>query len=174
MVKKHVKKVSSKRKPEAKMKKAPTIWNPFNILEDVSRAFMNDPWVSPWWGNWIWRQPKGSFLSDAVTKFVPVDLIDTGKEYKVLAEMPGIDKKNLEVSVTETNISICGRTETEVKNEQEGYIHRERSYSTLCRNLRFPEAVNPDKAEAMLTDGILEVKIPKKKSTGRGKVVTIK
>ena len=174
LVKKNVKKVSVKTKPEAKMTQAPAIWSPFDILEDVSQRFMNDSWVSPWWGNWLWRQPKASLLSDMEMKYVPVDLIDTGKEYKVLAEMPGVDKKNLEVTVTDNNISICGETETEVKKEQEGYIHRERSYSTLCRNLRFPEAVNPDKAEATLTDGVLEVKIPKRKPTSGGKVVPIK
>jgi len=122
----------------------------------------------------MWRWPRASLISDDDTKLVPVDLVETEKEYKVVAEMPGVDKKDLEVSVTENNISICGETENEIKKEQEGYLHRERSYSTPCRNLRFPEAVNPDKAEATLKDGVLEVKIPKRKPTIAGKVVPIK
>jgi len=68
---------------------------------------------------------------------------------------------------------ICGETKTEVKDDSEGYIRRERSYSTLCRTMTFPEEVNPDKAEATLKDGILEVKVAKKSPT-RGRNIPIK
>ena len=87
--------------------------------------------------------------------------------------MPGVSKRDLEVSITDNNISICGETKTEIEKEDEGYVRRERSYSTLCRSMAFPQEVNPDKAEAILKDGILEVKVAKKKPT-KGRNVPVK
>jgi HSP20 family protein len=98
-------------------------------------------------------------------KEIPIDIIDTGKEYKIVAEMPGIAKDDVEVTVTKSNVSICGKMETESKEEDEGYIHQDRSYSTMCRNIIFTEEVNPDAAEATLKDGILKIRIHKKTPT---------
>ena len=177
MVKKKAKKVNVKTKKGKSLPvektQTPAVWNPFDIFENMERFFMEDPWtplwwrprrpLSPWSGNWL----------EADTKITPLDLVDNGNEYKVIAEVPGVLKKDLEVNITTNGISICGETTTETKQKDEGYVRRERSYSTLCRNMSFPEEVNPDKAEATLKDGILEVKVSKKTPT-KGRSVPIK
>jgi HSP20 family protein len=176
MVKKE-KKINIKKKvkqPTIKKSQTPSVWRPLDVWEDVNRLFSEDPWFSPWWGGWGYRLPQLGFNTDNDTKFVPLDLVDDGKEYKVIAEIPGVSKENIEVNITNDTISICGETETYVKNENEGFVRRERSYSTLCRNLRFPEEVNPDKAVASLNDGILEINVPKIKSKSKGRTVPIK
>jgi len=93
------------------------------------------------------------------------DIIDTGKEYRVCAEIPGIPKDKIDVTVSPKGIEISGEAETKTKEEKEGYIHQERGYSKIYRNLPFPEEVIPDQAKATLENGILEVKIPKKTPT---------
>jgi HSP20 family protein len=179
MVKKNNKKAENKTKNKilgkSKSKTSPKVWNPFDIMDNFDRFYMEDPWTPnwlrsrrpliPWYGNW----------HELDTKITPLDLVDSGDRYKVVAEVPGVLKKDLEVNITDTTISICGETKTELKREDEGYLRHERGYSTICRNIKFPEEVNPDKAEATLKDGILEVHVFKKKPlSNKGKKITVK
>jgi len=180
MVKKKEKKVNIKKGKKTKQEKvtSPAIWNPFELVDAMDRWFWEDPWTPMWhrrrWGSMIPRDPWISQLWESDMKLTAVDLVDTGKQYKVIAEMPGVLKKDLEVSITPNDIRICGEMKSETKKE-EGYVRQERSYSTLCRTMSFPEEINPDKAEASLKDGILEIKVDKRKpSTGRGKTVPVK
>jgi len=76
--------------------------------------------------------------------------------------------------VTPQTISICGATVTIIRKEAEGYVGRERGYSSLCRYLRFPEDVNPDKAEDVLIDGILYINVSKKNPKKIEKRVPVK
>jgi HSP20 family protein len=177
MEKKKEDEINVKKKAEktsVKKSSSPQVWRPLDILEDVDCLFSEEPWFSPLWGGWGYCSPKLGLNVDNDTKFVPLDLLDNGKEYKVIAEIPGVSKENIEVNITKDSLSICGKTETYIKNENEGVIRRERSYSTLCRNLRFPEAVNPDKAVATLNNGILEINVPKIKSKSKGRTIPIK
>ena len=154
----------------------PAVWNPFDIMDSMDRWFWDDPWRPLWrrrWGSLIPQDFWSDRRFETDIKPMAIDIIDTGKEFKVVAEMPGVSKQDLEVSLTDNNISICGETKTEVKNDSEGYIRRERSYLTLCRTMTFPEEVNLDKAEATLKDGILEVKVAKKSPT-KGRNIPIK
>lgn len=179
MARKKSKKVDIKtKKTDRKMIERPTrpsAWNPFDVFETFDRWLWEDPWrpgwplygrpLSNWTGGWLERD----------TKITPLDLVDTGNEFKIIADMPGISKKNLDVNITPNAISICGETKIESKEEEKGYLRHERSYSTICRNLTFPEEVNPEKAEATLKDGILEVVVSKKTpSKTKGRKISIK
>lgn len=180
MVQKKENKINVKSKKAKKITQekpaTPAIWNPFDIMESMDRWFWEDPWRPLWrrrWGSLIPQDFWSNRWLESDMRPTAIDIIDTGKEFKVVAEMPGVSKEDLEVSITDNNISICGETKTEVKDENEGYIRRERSYSTLCRTMAFPEEVNPDKAEATLKDGILEVKVAKKTPT-KGRNIPVK
>lgn len=178
MAKKKGKKINITGKKEKKTHEktmTPSVWTPFDIMGSMDRLFWEDPWMPFWrrrWGSVIPRNPWFEQQIDPDWKQTVVDLVDTGKEFKVVAEMPGVLKKDIEVSITQNNISICGETKTETESDDEGYVRRERSYSTLCRTMTFPEEVNPDKAEATLKDGILEVKVTKRTpTTGKRKIL---
>jgi HSP20 family protein len=154
----------------------PAIWNPLDMMDTMDRWFLEDPWMP------IWRRRFGTLIPgdrrynrwlEPDMKQATIDMIDTGKEFKVLAEMPGVLKEDIEVSITDNNISICGETKTEIKKEDKEYIKRERGYSTICRSMTFPQEVNPDKAEATLKDGILEIKVAKKTPT-KGRNIPVK
>ena len=178
MVKKKEKnvKISTKsNKTPLKRTTAIDVWNPFEILDNFDRFFMEDPWTPSWWRQ---RRPLTPWLGQWLeqdTKISPLDLVDTGDKYKIIAEVPGVLKNDLEVNITENSINICGETKTDTKEEDEGYVRHERSYSTICRNMRFPEEVNPNNAEATLKDGILEVQVSKKTPTkSKGRKIPVK
>jgi HSP20 family protein len=170
-------KINTKKEKKVEQPTTPAVWNPWDVMDSMEQLFWEDPWMHPWrrrWGSILPRGLRSERWLDSDVKFTNVDLVDNGKEYKVIAEMPGVNKKDLEVSITNNNINICGETQTETKEEDEGYIRRERSYSTICRNMPFPEEVNPDEAEATLKDGILEIRVRKRTPTSGKRSIPIK
>lgn len=86
-------------------------------------------------------------------------------QHRVCVEVPGIPKENLSIDVTPRGIEIKGEAKTEIEEEKEGFIRRERGYSKVHRSLTFPDEVLADKAEATLKNGVLEVRGPKKSLT---------
>ena len=90
------------------------------------------------------------------------DLIDMGKEYKLRAEIPGIPRDKIDITIDTTSVEISAEAKTETDEEKKGYVSRERTYSSLYRSVAFPEEVIPEKAEATYRDGILELTVPKK------------
>lgn len=94
-----------------------------------------------------------------------VDVVDNGRELVVTAQLPGVRKEDLDLQVTPAGIEIGAETRGEREENGKDYAYHERSYSSFRRVLPFPEEVVPDRAEARLTDGVLEVKLPKKEPT---------
>ena len=151
------------------------VWSPIDIIQHMDRLFSDYSWMPTWWKQWRNTPSWSGAYIDSDTKMTPVDLVDLGKEFKIVAEMPGVSKKDLDIHITPTGVRICGEAKTEIEEEHDGYLRRERSYSTLCRNMPFPEEVNPDKAEATLNDGILEIIVAKKEPTkAKGRTVPVK
>ena len=97
------------------------------------------------------------------------DLIDEGNKFLVRAEVPGIPRDKIDVTVTKDGIEISGETGAEKEEKEKNFVVRERSYSSIYKNLAFPEEVIPDKAECKVKDGVLEVSIPKKTPTTEAK-----
>lgn len=135
----------------------PTWMNPMAVMNDMDRLF--DDFRSEWANTFL--TPR-TITTDFVRQPL-IDLADNGKEYVVKAELPGINKDDLNIEITENAIEISGETKTEQKEEDKdkGYIRRERRYAKFYRSLPLPENVLTDKADAVLKDGILTVKLPK-------------
>jgi HSP20 family protein len=121
------------------------------------------------WPEFYW--PK---LDWAETRKPLVDIRDTGEELIIEAEMPGIQKENIDIQLTENSIEICGEMKTEEEEDEEGYFHQERRYTTCYRQVPLPSEVIPDKADATLEDGILYITLPKKKPAPKEKVHSVK
>jgi HSP20 family protein len=96
-----------------------------------------------------------------------VDVIDRENDIVVRAEVPGIDKKDLDISITDNLLTIKGQIRTE-KTEEKGDFHRhEISTSSFARTVTLPGAVDASTANAALKDGILEITFPKPESSKR-------
>lgn len=129
--------------------------NPMALMHDMDRLF--DEFRSEW--ETMFTPPR--HLATDVVRAPLVDLADKGKEYVVKAELPGVDKDDLDIQVTENSIEISAESKKEEKEERKGYIRRERRYASFYRNIPLPDAILTDKAEAELKDGVLTVKLPK-------------
>jgi len=95
------------------------------------------------------------------TRIPYVDIIDSGKEYVVKAELPGLKKENVEIEVGPNELSLIAKSDVESEEKGKNYLHRERAYSSFRRYIGFAEAVNTEKVSATISDGVLEVKLPK-------------
>jgi len=83
---------------------------------DINRMYLEEPWMKPWWTHPMLNQPTNLF-SEKRTKLILLDLVDTGEGYQIIAELPGVKKKDIDVKVTPHTISICGETETNIRKK---------------------------------------------------------
>jgi len=92
-----------------------------------------------------------------------VDVNETDKEYRLYAELPGIEKKEIEVSVNDGVLTLKGERKSEDKEEdkENNRVFRESRYGKFERSFRFSEKVLEDKIAGKYKDGILTITIPK-------------
>lgn len=93
------------------------------------------------------------------------DLEDKGDHYELKADLPGVSKDNVDITVTNDTLEISGEQKEAKKEESENYLLRERRWASFKRSYGFPDEVLPDEAEAEMKNGILTVKVPKKEPT---------
>jgi len=92
---------------------------------------------------------------------LPVEVTDTGSELKVVAELPGVDEKDVSVELQGDALTIKGEKKAEEERKDEGYYLAERRYGTFTRTLRLPYAVEADQVQAAFKNGVLTVTLPK-------------
>lgn len=102
-----------------------------------------------------------------------VDLYQDEKEVIAKVELPGIDKKDIHLNVTERMLEIKAEKKKELKENKKGIYKEERSYSGFYRALPLPAEVDTEKAKAKMKDGILEVHMPKVGKISSGKRLQI-
>ena len=90
-----------------------------------------------------------------------VDLYEEGDAVVVKAELPGITKDDLSVTLQEDTLTISGTRKSEKEDKEEHYLVREGTYGQFHRVLRIPHEVKADKVRATFNNGILEVTLPK-------------
>jgi HSP20 family protein len=90
------------------------------------------------------------------------DVKETEKEVVVKAELPGIDEKDVQLTIHDGVLSMRGEKKSERKEERENYHMMERSYGSFQRSIRLPETVDEDKVEASFDKGVLTVTLPKR------------
>jgi HSP20 family protein len=123
----------------------------------------------------IWpARGTGGRESLAAADWAPsVDIAETDTEYVVRAEIPGVDKKDVKVTVDDFRLTIQGERKLE-KEEKGKRFHRvERSYGTFLRTFDLPDGVDLSKLKAEFRDGMLSVHLPKTEKTA-SKAIEIK
>ena len=90
-----------------------------------------------------------------------VDVIERDEDVLVRAEIAGVEKKDLDVSVTDNSVTIKGETRYEGKEDKGHYYRREISRGAFARMVRLPAEVDTEKAKADFKDGVLELTMPK-------------
>jgi HSP20 family protein len=100
-----------------------------------------------------------------------IEAYETDHDVVVRAELPGIDPKQVEISVTEDTLTLKGEARTEQEEKKRNYYRRELRYGAFVRSIALPSGVQGDKASASYKNGILEIKVPKSE---RAKPKTVK
>mgnify|MGYP000296171002 CR=1 FL=1 len=101
----------------------------------------------------LW-EGEGSFMPQ-------VDVSETDKAFTITADLPGMDEKDIQVSVANNVISISGKREAEKTEKGRNYYHVERSYGSFHRDIPLRADIDEDKVEASFDKGVLTVTAPK-------------
>ena len=159
------------KRTEESRERLPEARRPGDLFEDMDRWFadLRNEFDRKFWGSLTpYGEEAHAFRQPAV------DLKDKGREYVLKADLPGVNKEDLDLRVTPEGLEIAAETHREKEENGKDYAYRERSYRSFRRSLAFPEEVLADAAKASLKDGVLEVRLPKKEPTPRHEPVKIR
>lgn len=138
-------------------------------LEDIERMF-DDLFTSrlmrPSRLQWDMRPERQVFEG----RMPRIDVVDRENELLVRAELPGVDKKDLDISLGENSLTIKATASHEETQESGDYHRREISRGAFVRTLPLPAFVDGDKAKANFKDGILELTLPKIEQSKRRRI----
>ncbi|KAK4539102.1 hypothetical protein RGQ29_031974 [Quercus rubra] len=99
-----------------------------------------------------------------------IDAHENDKEYVVVAEIPGLKKEELDISVNEGVLTISGERKRSSEFKDGASLVRERQYGKFSRTIKMPTPISADKIKAGYENGVLEVKLPKAESQQKKKI----
>ena len=125
--------------------------NPWSIFDQLSREL---------------NMPTRAYSEDdanvATASWTPaVDITEDENSFKLLADIPGVNPEDIEVSMENGVLTVKGERKTEDKTEKENFRRVERQYGSFYRRFTLPETANADKIEAHSDHGVLKIIIPK-------------
>ena len=137
---------------------------PFEDMERAFERFMNGGWLRPLaWEHPLWRDMMEPFQG----RIPSMDVIDRDADFVVRIEVPGVDKKDIDVSLTDNVLTVRGKVEHEEKVQKRDYYRCEISQGAFSRTILVPGEFDASKVTASLKDGVLEVKLPKLEQSKR-------
>ena len=157
-------KVPVSKEREASPASTPGEWRPFESLrreverlfDDFGRGLGWSPFRSsmsrlePYWGREV------AWASAPV-----VDVAEREKDYEITAELPGMEEKDIQVSVSDDVLTIKGEKKEEKEEKKKDYYLRERRFGSFQRAFQVPEGVDTDKIAASFKKGLLTITLPK-------------
>lgn len=122
------------------------------------------------WDKWIedvMRRPLSLFTQPfmrfpSAEEIMPsVDIFEEKGDVVIKAELPGIKKEDIDVTLTDETITISGEKKKEEEVKKKDYYRWECSYGSFNRTFSLPAEVRPDKVKTKMKDGVLEIRVPK-------------
>ncbi|WP_406659948.1 Hsp20/alpha crystallin family protein [Methanolobus sp. ZRKC3] len=126
-------------------------WGPFEEMSRMQER-MNQLFSS---------MGTGSEMMDMDTLSPLVDIKEEEDKVVVTTDLPGVDKKDINIDIRDDKLWISANTHKESEEKEEGYYMRERTYSRFARAFNLPTAVTEEGANAKLEDGVLTITMPK-------------
>lgn len=138
--------------------------SPFEEFESFFDQLRARDWLAPF----HWPERFQSHIPMfAEGKMPKVDIIDREKELLIRAELPGVEKKDLDISMTDSSVTIKAKSRYEEKEEKGDYYRSEISQGAYCRTVGLPAEVDMEQAKTAFKDGVLELTVPKLESSQR-------
>jgi len=134
-----------------------TRFDPFNdLMDDLFKGFLVRP---------MYNEPRGELMR------MKVDVTEADGAYLVSAELPGVRKEDIQVTIDGAQITLSAeiKREKEVSQDQR-VLHAERVFGKGARSFTLPQEVDEAKAEAKFRDGVLELTLPKKAAAARKQI----
>jgi HSP20 family protein len=134
--------------------------NPFELM----REMLNDPFSADPFGGF--GKLERWFGDHSPHRFQPrVDVVDRGQSIEVTAELAGLTKDDVKISVTEEALTLSGEKRIESESKEDGCYRVERAYGSFRRVLPLPKEVDRDQVDATFKDGVLKISLPKTKAS---------
>ena len=135
------------------------------LRDDIDHAF--EGFLQGWPRFSGWEAFRGSPGSHAGSyELMPrAELTAQGDAYEVAVELPGIDDKDVELSILDNMLTIKGEKKEEKEEKKKDYYLSERSYGTFRRSIRLPDDIDPEKMSAVMKNGVMTIAIQKTKGS---------
>ena len=105
---------------------------------------------------------QGMGPAGAQANIVPnIEISETDKAVEVSAEMPGLERKDVEISIEDDALTIRGEKKVEENQKDKNVQHSERVYGVFMRVLQLPSGIDPSSVQATMSNGVLKITIPK-------------
>ena len=141
---------------------APSDVSPWDEMERWFDEFGRQGWLHPFGRRW--PEFAGGW-TPFTAKLPKTDILDRDQDIVVKAELPGVAREDVEVTLTDHSVTIKAHTKHEEKEAEGEYFRREMSYGEYQRTLELPDIVDEEKAKATFRNGVLELTIPKLEQT---------
>jgi HSP20 family protein len=155
--------VTKKNRAPAPREAQPSWIEEFNKLSEPFRLIPWDPFRGFEW----------PVEYELPTRVPYVDVIDSGDEYVVKAEVPGLKRETLKIDVGPNELSLAADSDVEKEEQGKTYLHRERAFSTFRRKIGFAESIDAEKVSASMSEGILAIRLPKLEPRAEKKTRTL-
>lgn len=131
-------------------------WDPYTEVEKTFDNFFSRPFgLRPYWDD---QNGAGGAWKPAV------DVYEDKETLSIEAQLPGIDMKDVNLSVTDHTLEIRGERKAGNQEKKDGYHVREAEYGTFSRTFRLPPYVDPEQAKASYDRGVLTITVPKQEN----------
>lgn len=128
-------------------------YNPWSLLDQIQREL----------GGSLSTFDRDENGNVATANWAPaVDIKEDDKSFTLLADIPGVEPKDIEVTMDNNVLTIKGERQSEKKTEEENYKRVERQYGVFYRRFTLPDSADADNIDAHSEHGVLKVTIPKK------------
>ena len=153
------------RRPESSPWREPwRDYSPFSLMrrlsDEMDRAFSSSFGLHRWFGESGMWTPA-------------VEVRERNGNVEITAELPGMNKEEVQVECTDEGVIIQGEKRREVEKEEGGVRRTERSYGRFYRVIPLPQGAKTDQAKAEFKNGVLEVRVPVPEQTRKGRPVPI-
>jgi len=136
-----------------------TTWRPFRELAPFREFERMRREMDRLWDSFFERRPA---RTEEESEFLPaLDLAETDNELVVKCEVPGLEPKDIDISISDGMLTIKGEKKQEREEKQADYHLVERSYGAFTRSIQLPKEVQSDKISASYKNGILKINLPK-------------
>jgi len=146
-----------------------TTWTPFKELtpfRDFERMRRD---MDRLWGSFFEGSLKKG--TDGEAQWLPsLDISETSNDLVVKTELPGMDPKDIDISLNDGMLTIKGERKQEKEEKEENYHLIERSYGSFCRSVKLPKEVKHDKVKASFRNGVLKIVLPKSEESKKKEV----